>query len=60
MSEEKRCIVCERKVTEVPLIRLEFGEQSFYICPQDLPVVIHQPHKLIGKLPGADKLEAHA
>lgn len=60
MPEEKQCIVCSRKVTEVPLIRLEFGEQLFYICPQDLPVVIHQPHKLIGKLPGADKLEAHA
>jgi len=59
MSEEKHCLVCDRKVTEVPLIRLEYGEQVFYICPEHLPVIIHQPHKLVGKLPGAEKLNAH-
>jgi hypothetical protein len=28
-----------------------------WICPQHLPVLIHDPSKLAGKLPGAESLE---
>lgn len=53
------CIACGRKNDEVPLIPVAFGERFYWICPQDFPVLIHQPEKLIGKLPGAEKLEGH-
>jgi len=59
MEEKRKCLVCQRTAVEIPLLKLEYGDQEFYICPQDLPTLIHQPHKLIGKLPGAEKLDAH-
>jgi hypothetical protein len=30
-----------------------------YICPQCLPVLIHQPQQLLTKLPGAEALQPH-
>jgi hypothetical protein len=40
----------------VPLLRLEFRGAEFWICPQHLPMLIHDPVSLAGKLPGAEKL----
>lgn len=60
MTETKKtCLVCGRDSMEVPLLVLEYREQKYWICPQDFPIVIHQPERLVGKLPGAEKLEAH-
>lgn len=56
---QSTCIACERSSEEVPLLALEYRGQKYYICPQDFPTLIHQPQKLIGKLPGAERLEAH-
>jgi hypothetical protein len=28
----------------------------YHICPQHLPVLIHNPQMLVGKLPGAEGL----
>ena len=50
------CVQCERTSAEVPLLRLEFKNDVSYICPQHLPVLIHKPHHLVGKLPGAENL----
>ena len=50
------CIYCERTKEEVPLITLEFMEMNLKICPQHLPILIHNPAELIGKLPGAEGL----
>ena len=52
------CVVCRRGVDETPLIRLDYRESEFRICPQHLPVLIHRPADLIGKLPGAENLGA--
>jgi len=41
---------------DFPLIALEFQGQTFWICPQHLPVLIHDPVRLVGKLPGAERL----
>lgn len=54
-----RCVVCERNSTDVPLIELHYHGQSYWICPQDFPILIHQPQLLVGKLPGAERLEPH-
>ena len=50
------CIYCERTSDAVPLISIEFKGQELKICPQHLPVLIHNPAELIGKLPGAEGL----
>lgn len=50
------CLVCERGADETPLLRLEYRDSEFRICPQHLPVLIHDPAQLIGRLPGAERL----
>lgn len=60
MSDETpKCLVCEKSSAEVPLLALHYQEQLYYICPEHFPLLIHQPHKLVGRLPGADKFTAH-
>ena len=54
------CVQCGRTSAEVPLLRLEFKEEVSYICPQHLPVIIHKPQNLVGKLPGAENLSAES
>ncbi len=53
---KNRCISCERTSDDVPLIPLEYRNATFYICPQHLPILIHSPAKLAGKLPDAEYL----
>lgn len=55
----KRCVNCERTVEQVPLIPLEHREGATYICPQCLPILIHKPQMLVGKLINAEHLEPH-
>lgn len=60
MSEQgdgKSCLACGRDTQDVPLIRLEYREGTFWICPQHLPVLIHDPARLAGLLPGAEGME---
>jgi hypothetical protein len=52
------CVHCQRDNTEVPLIPLDYQDQKAWICPEHLPVLIHKPQKLVGKLPGAEKLKS--
>jgi hypothetical protein len=40
------------------LVGLDFKGYSYWICPQHIPVLIHDPSKLAGLLPGAETLEA--
>ena len=51
-----QCLACKRTSTETPLIRLEYLDATYWICPQHLPVLIHDPSRLIGTLPGAELL----
>ena len=52
-----RCLNCHRPVGEVPLIPVLHRDGLAHICPQCLPVLIHEPQSIGSKLPGADKLE---
>jgi len=58
MSEKKACLFCEKTDMEIPLVRLEFQGKQLWICPQHIPVLIHDPTKLVGMLPGAENMEA--
>lgn len=48
------CLECGRGADLLPLIALEYRATRYWICPQHLPVLIHEPARLIGKLPGAE------
>jgi hypothetical protein len=52
----KTCIACGRGSDEVPLLTLEYRGSAFTICPQHLPVLIHDPGQLVGYLEGAENL----
>ena len=55
----KNCLVCGRGDEQVPLLRLDCRGKVLWICPQHLPVLIHDPGSLAGKLPGAENLRPH-
>jgi hypothetical protein len=52
----KACLACQRGPDQTPLIALEYRDSRLWICPQHLPVLIHDPARLIGMLPGAEQL----
>jgi hypothetical protein len=56
-ASDARCLACGRTSQETPLILLEYLEKDYHICPQHLPVLIHDPARLVGTLPGAERLE---
>jgi hypothetical protein len=54
---EPHCLVCKKTSDVVPLITLTYQGGTLWICPQHLPVLIHDPAKLAGVLPGAETLD---
>jgi len=46
------CLNCGSTEQERPLITVKFQGAEFYICAQCLPILIHKPDQLAGKLPG--------
>lgn len=58
MPDEKTCLNCGRNAQQIPLLTLDYQDKTYFLCPQCLPVIIHKPHKLAGKLPGAENFEA--
>ena len=57
-NSRKECVFCQRNEHEVPLVGFDFKGNSYWICPQHIPVLIHNPTQLEGLLPGAENLEA--
>jgi len=53
------CTFCERTNDEVPLFNMDYQGTSYWICPEHLPVLIHNPQRLQGRLPGVEKLAGH-
>ena len=58
MENKLTCLVCDKTAEEVPLIKLEYKGNELRICPQHIPVLIHQPQELVGKIDNADKFPA--
>lgn len=48
------CLACKRDSNDVPLIAFRYQGGDHFICPQHLPILIHDPAKLAGVLPGAE------
>jgi len=55
-SKVPHCFYCERTAQDVPLLSLMFKDQNLHICPQHMPILIHDPAQLAGKLQGAENL----
>lgn len=56
-KETPQCLACGRDEHTTPLVLLAHQGARTWICPQDLPVLIHNPKKLAGRLPGAEDLQ---
>jgi hypothetical protein len=54
---KKVCVACNTGSEATPLIPLEYRGATFWICPRHLPILIHKPSSLAGKLPGAEELQ---
>lgn len=54
----KECIFCKRGDEIVPLVQLSYLSNAYWICPQHIPILIHEPSKLQGMLPGAENMQA--
>jgi len=52
------CLSCNTTENEIPLIKLTYSKQPAYICSHCLPLLIHHPEELIGKLKGAEDIPA--
>jgi hypothetical protein len=50
------CLACGRTSQEVPLLTLDYQGSAIRICAQHLPILIHDPARLVGVLPGAENL----
>lgn len=58
MTERSRvCLACQRSDDQTPLVHLQYRGEDLWICPQHLPVLIHDPQRLVGTLPGAEHLK---
>ncbi len=55
-TNEKACLACGRGPELIPLVQLAYRDATYWICPQHLPILIHDPTRLVGRLPGADQM----
>ena len=53
------CLVCGQTSDDIPLLPILYQDRQYWICPSDLPILIHQPASLAEKLPGAARLKPH-
>lgn len=51
------CLNCNRSEDVMPLINLQYKGEKIFICSGCMPVLLHSPAKLAGKLEDADKIQ---
>jgi hypothetical protein len=50
------CLNCGHSENERPLVALRYQQQSNWICSQCLPILIHKPIQLVGRLQNAAQI----
>lgn len=50
------CLVCRTTSDDVPLVTLAFQGANLWVCPQHLPILIHDPAQLVGILEAAGRM----
>ncbi|HSP89077.1 MAG TPA: hypothetical protein VLN45_13150 [Ignavibacteriaceae bacterium] len=51
-----KCLNCKTSEENIPLVNLNYSGNKIYICSKCLPLLIHHPEELIGKLKGAENI----
>jgi hypothetical protein len=54
--KNEQCLNCGRSENEIPLVNLTYSGKPTYICSHCLPMLIHHPETLIGKIAGAENI----
>jgi hypothetical protein len=52
----QHCLNCNRSEHEIPLVTLSYSGKPTYICSHCLPMLIHHPEMLTGKIEGAENI----
>ncbi|HKJ80796.1 MAG TPA: hypothetical protein VJ954_02130 [Ignavibacteriaceae bacterium] len=55
-STTKVCLNCNASENDIPLVTLTYTGKPEFICSRCLPLLIHQPERLAGKLEKAEKI----
>jgi hypothetical protein len=50
------CVNCGRSEAEIPVLQFHFKGQARGICSNCLPVLLHKPERLVGRLPGMENI----
>jgi hypothetical protein len=58
-NESLICLNCRRPESIIPLVSLRYDGEQAWICSQCLPILIHKPQNLAGKLKDAERIEAY-
>ena len=51
------CLACGESSDHIPIVRVRYQGQDIGICPRHLPILIHDPARLAGRLAGAEGME---
>lgn len=51
------CLNCNRSENEMPLITIQYKGDTIYLCSGCLPILLHSPEKLSGKLTDAENIQ---
>jgi hypothetical protein len=57
IEKKEACVNCERTALEIPLLKFQFQGEERGICTNCLPILLHRPSNLIGRLPGAENIK---
>lgn len=55
-NEIQTCLNCGNNEQQIPLVSMRFNGVDNWICSQCLPILIHKPQQLAGKLTGASPI----
>ena len=55
MNNEPKCLFCGSTSEQVPLINVTYQNKPLWICSQHLPLLIHEPAKLVESLEKASQ-----
>lgn len=57
-NDNPTCVLCGKKDSDLPLIKLSYNKNDYYVCPEHMPMLIHNPEALVGQMPGAENMNA--
>lgn len=57
MKVDHQCLNCNKSDNEAPILAVRFKSQDLQICTSCLPILIHRPQQLVGRLDGIESVE---